>query len=86
MTTTRPNNGASRRKQVLFDVEIDTLDPQVHGAVEVGRRGDAHLRDVAADVHHVRDDALRDEAGEDFAVVEGAGDPLAKKRGLHCRA
>ncbi len=31
MTTTRPNNGASRRKQVLFDVEIDTLDPHVLG-------------------------------------------------------
>ena len=34
-----------------------------HGAVEVLRRGDAHLRDVAADVDDVRDDALRDEAG-----------------------
>jgi hypothetical protein len=32
MTTTRPNNGAGRRKQVLFDVEIDTLDPRVLGA------------------------------------------------------
>jgi hypothetical protein len=31
MTTTRPNNGASRRKQVQFDVEIDTLDPHVLG-------------------------------------------------------
>ena len=31
MTTTRPNSGASRRKQVLFDVEIDTLDPHVLG-------------------------------------------------------
>jgi hypothetical protein len=32
MTTTRPNSGAGRRKQVLFDVEIDTLDPHVLGA------------------------------------------------------
>ena len=32
MTTARPNNGGSRRKQVLFDVEIDTLDPHVLGA------------------------------------------------------
>ena len=34
-----------------------------HRAVEVGGRGDAHLRDVAADVDDVRDHALRDEAG-----------------------
>ncbi len=32
MTTARPNNAGSRRKQVLFDVEIDTLDPHVLGA------------------------------------------------------
>jgi hypothetical protein len=32
MTTARPNTGGSRRKQVLFDVEIDTLDPNVLGA------------------------------------------------------
>ena len=32
MTTARPNSGGSRRKQVLFDVEIDTLDPYVLGA------------------------------------------------------
>ncbi|MFN8468614.1 MAG: hypothetical protein U0X20_23850 [Caldilineaceae bacterium] len=32
MTTTRPNTGGSRRKQVLFDVEIGTLDPNVLGA------------------------------------------------------
>lgn len=32
MTTARPNNIGSRRKQVLFDVEIDTLDPRVLGA------------------------------------------------------
>ena len=32
MTTTRPNNGGARRKQMLFDVEIDTLDPHVLGA------------------------------------------------------
>ena len=31
MTTPRPNNGGTRRKQVLFDVEIDTLDPEVLG-------------------------------------------------------
>ncbi len=31
MTTPRPNNSGTRRKQVLFDVEIDTLDPQVLG-------------------------------------------------------
>ena len=29
MTTPRPHNGGTRRKQVLFDVEIDTLDPRV---------------------------------------------------------
>ena len=34
-----------------------------HRAVEILGRGDAHLRDVAADVDDVRDDALRDEAG-----------------------
>lgn len=32
MTTTRPNNSSARRKQVLFAVEIDTLDPHVLGA------------------------------------------------------
>jgi hypothetical protein len=32
MTTTRPNNSGARRKQVLFDVEIDTFDPNVLGA------------------------------------------------------
>lgn len=31
MTTPRPRNGGTRRKQVLFDVEIDTLDPHVLG-------------------------------------------------------
>lgn len=31
MTTTRPNNSGAGRKQMLFDVEIDTLDPQVLG-------------------------------------------------------
>ena len=31
MTTPRPHNGGTRRKQVLFDVEIDTLDPYVLG-------------------------------------------------------
>jgi len=33
-----------------------------HCPVEVFRRGDAHLHDVAADVDDVRHDALRDEA------------------------
>jgi hypothetical protein len=31
MTTPRPNSSGTKRKQVLFDVEIDTLDPQVLG-------------------------------------------------------
>jgi hypothetical protein len=31
MTTARPNNDSTRRKQVLFDVEIDTLDPHALG-------------------------------------------------------
>ena len=31
MTTTRPDSGTGRRKQVLFDVEIDTLDPYMLG-------------------------------------------------------
>ncbi len=31
MTTPRPYNGGTRRKQVLFEVEIDTLDPHVLG-------------------------------------------------------
>lgn len=32
MTTARPNAGGAKRKQVLFDMEIDTLDPHVLGA------------------------------------------------------
>ena len=31
MTTTRADNSGAGRKQVLFDMEIDTLDPYVLG-------------------------------------------------------
>src|SRR3954467_13318386 len=34
-----------------------------HGAVEIVRRRNAHLDDIATDVDDVRHDALRDEAG-----------------------
>ena len=32
MTTTRAGNSSAGRKQVLFDMELDTLDPRVLGA------------------------------------------------------
>jgi hypothetical protein len=32
MTTKRADNSGAKRKQVLFDMEIDTLDPHVLGA------------------------------------------------------
>lgn len=31
MTTARPNDNGTKRKQVLFDMEIDSLDPYVFG-------------------------------------------------------
>ena len=44
------------RQAILADVET-TQDAAGRGP----RAGDAHLRDVAADIHHVGDDALGDE-------------------------